>query len=267
MKIYVSADIEGVAGIAHWNECDKTKADYKKFAQQMTLEVKAACEGANEAGASEIWVNDAHDTGRNIDHSLLPKNTRIIRGWSGHPYSMMQEIDNSFDASILIGYHSYSSSAGNLLAHTMSGQFQSIKINEMLLSEFLISTYTSNLEQVPVVFLSGDAAICKFGREFSNNIATVATFKGVGESIIGEHPTKIAEEIKEKVMVALKSDMSKCSFKMPNSFIVEIDFKKPSKAYRNSFYTGMKQVSDTRLVFEAKEYFEVLRMLVFVLSF
>ena len=77
----------------------------------------------------------------------------------------------------------------------------------------------------------------------------------------------LVTKIKEKVMVALKSDMSKCSFKMPNSFIVEIDFKKPSKAYRNSFYTGMKQVSDTRLVFEAKEYFEVLRMLVFVLSF
>jgi len=267
MKIYISADIEGVAGIAHWNECDKSKADYKEFAKQMTLEVKAACEGATEAGAREIWVNDAHDSGRNIDHSLLPKNTKIIRGWSKHPYGMMQEIDSSFDASILIGYHSYSSSAGNLLAHTMSGQFQSIKINGMLLSEFLISLYTSNLEGVPVVFLSGDEGICDSGRKFSNNIKTVATLKGVGESAIGEHPVKITEEIKENVRLALKNDISKCIINMPNFYKVEIEFKKPSNAYRNSFYPGMKQVSDTKVVLEVKEYFEVLRMFVFILGF
>ncbi|MCD5415298.1 MAG: M55 family metallopeptidase [Clostridiales bacterium] len=266
MKIYISADIEGVAGIAHWNECDKSKEDYKKFAEQMTLEVKAACEGAIQAGANEIWVKDAHASARNIDHSMLPKNTKLIRGWSRHPYGMMQEIDSSFDASLLIGYHSYASSAGNLLAHTMSGQFQSIKINGMLLSEFLISTYTSNLERVPVVFLSGDESICKVGREFSNNITTVATFKGIGESAIGEHPTVIIEKIQENVILALKNDITKCNVIMPNSFKVEIEYKKPSTAYRNSFYPGMKQVSDTKIVFETNAYFEVLRMFVFTLN-
>ncbi|GAJ15933.1 unnamed protein product, partial [marine sediment metagenome] len=55
MKIYISADIEGVTGITHWDETEKSKSDYQKFAKQMTDEVKAACEGAIKAGAKEIW--------------------------------------------------------------------------------------------------------------------------------------------------------------------------------------------------------------------
>lgn len=68
MKIFISADIEGITGVTHWDETEKTKSDHKEFAHQMTLEVKAACEGAIDAGADEIWIKDAHDTARNIDH-------------------------------------------------------------------------------------------------------------------------------------------------------------------------------------------------------
>lgn len=78
MKVFISADIEGVAGIVHRNECNKAKPDYQKFAEQMTLEVKAACEGAFNAGVKEIWIKDAHGSGRNVDHNLLPENTRLI---------------------------------------------------------------------------------------------------------------------------------------------------------------------------------------------
>ncbi|MCJ7789554.1 MAG: M55 family metallopeptidase, partial [Candidatus Atribacteria bacterium] len=81
MKIYISADIEGVTGIAHWDETEKSKSDYQKFAQQMTDEVKAACEGAVNAGVEEIWIKDAHDSGRNIIAVDLPEIIRLVRGW------------------------------------------------------------------------------------------------------------------------------------------------------------------------------------------
>ena len=67
-KLFISADIEGTSGIAHWDETEKSKAhDYDYFAAQMTREVCAACEGAHDAGAEEIVVKDAHDTGRNVN--------------------------------------------------------------------------------------------------------------------------------------------------------------------------------------------------------
>ena len=105
MKVYISADMEGITGVTNWEEVDHNKSAYSQFQKQMSLEVAAACEGAIRAGAKEIFVKDAHYSGRNILPSYLPKRVKIIRGWSGHPYSMFQEIDSSFDAIMLVGYH------------------------------------------------------------------------------------------------------------------------------------------------------------------
>ena len=66
MKIYISADIEGVCGTTHWDECEADKTDYSEFKKQMTKEVAAACSGAIAAGAKEIVVQDAHASARNI---------------------------------------------------------------------------------------------------------------------------------------------------------------------------------------------------------
>jgi len=106
MKIYISADIEGITGTTHWDEADKKNSDFKEFQEQMTAEVAAACEGALRAGATEILVKDAHDTARNIIASKLPREVRLVRGWSGHPFSMVQYLDETFHAVLMIGYHS-----------------------------------------------------------------------------------------------------------------------------------------------------------------
>ena len=66
MKVYISVDIEGVAGIAHWDEASKRSSDYHEFRDRMTREAVAACEGATAAGAKELLLKDAHGSGRNI---------------------------------------------------------------------------------------------------------------------------------------------------------------------------------------------------------
>lgn len=73
MKVYISVDIEGCAGITHWDEAEKSHADYPEFREQMTREAVAAIEGAMAAGARDIWVKDAHDSGRNLLAAKLPK--------------------------------------------------------------------------------------------------------------------------------------------------------------------------------------------------
>ena len=105
--------MEGVTGVSHWEEVDHNKSAYIQFQKQMSLEVAAACEGAIAAGAKEILVKDAHYSGRNILPSYLPKKAKIIRGWSGHPYSMLQEINSRFDALMLVGYHARAGSGGS----------------------------------------------------------------------------------------------------------------------------------------------------------
>jgi len=264
MKVYISADIEGITGITHWDETEKSKSDYQKFAQQMTNEVKAACEGAINAGAKEIWIKDAHDTGRNIIAADLPQKIKLVRGWSEHPFSMVQELDKSFDALLMIGYHSFAGSNSNPLSHTLSSRtFNYIKFNGEYTSEFLIHSYAAATVGVPVVLVSGDEGICKEANKINKNIKTVAVNKGVGNSVISIHPRLAVEKIKEGVEFALKGDLNKCKVKLPDHFKIELSFRNHGRAFKVSFYPEMKQISSTNLVFETDNYFEVLRMLLF----
>jgi len=265
MKIYISADIEGITGIAHGDETEKSKSDYQKFAKQMANEVKAACEGAINAGADEIWIKDAHDTGRNIIAVELPQIIRLVRGWSEHPYSMVQELDESFDALLMIGYHSFGGSSSSPLSHTWSGALNYIKLNGEYASEFLIFGYAAATMGVPVVFVSGDEGICKEVNKVNENIKTVAVNKGVGNSVISIHPQLAVEKIKESVESILKGDIDKCKIELPEHFKVKLSYKEHVKAFKASFYPGMKQISSTSLVFETDNYFEVLRMLLFAI--
>lgn len=266
MKIYISADLEGVTGATHWDETDKTKPDYQFFAQQMTKEVKAACEGAIKAGAKEIWIKDAHDTARNIYADELPTIVKLIRGWSEHPFSMVQGLDKTFDALLMIGYHSYGSSGSNPLSHTLSSKkINYLKLNGEIASEFLIYSYIAASMEIPVVFVSGDEGICLEARKHIPNIRTVAVNQGIGNSTISIHPKLALERIEEEVNSVLKSNFQNCQIKLPEHFKVELSFKKHTLAYRSSFYPGMKQISPTELWFETNNYFDVLRMLLFVI--
>jgi D-amino peptidase len=265
MKIYISADIEGVAGIVHWDEATRWKPDYPPFSNEMLREVQAACEGANLVNTEEIWIKDAHGVGRNLDFSNLPENVKLIRSFSGHPFSMMQELDDTFDAVLMIGYHSYAGSDMNPLAHTLETDLSYVKINGEYASEFLINAYTASLLGVPVVFVSGDEGICENVKAINENIRTVPVGKGIGNSVISNHPNVVFKQITQMVGDSLKNDTNSCKIDLPAEFKVELGFVEHAKAYKASFYPGMKKVGAATLLFETKEYFEVLRMLNFVL--
>jgi len=261
MKIYISADIEGVCGSTHWDECDNNKPDYSEFKKQMTAEVAAACKGAIAAGAKEIVVQDAHGTGRNIVAKELPYGVKLIRGWSGHPNAMVQELDDSFDALLFVGYHSRAGSSGNPLAHTMRGSYVDyLKINDTYASEFLLHGLLAATLDVPVAFLAGDEELCKHVKNINNNITTVAVKKGIGDSTINLHPKEAIDKIWQGAESALKSDLTKCVLPIYDEYKVELRFKKHQQAYNASFYPGCKLIEPLTISFITKDYYEVMRM-------
>ena len=265
MKIYISADMEGITGVTHWDEVDHNKSSYGQFQKQMSLEVAAACEGALEAGAKEIWVKDAHYSGRNILAEILPKGVKLIRGWSGHPYSMVQELDDSFDALMMVGYHSRAGQGGNPLAHTLSSsKLDSITINDRQTSEFFLHGNIAAKHGVPLVFLSGDVGLCEEVLEVSPSTTTVATMVGVGDSTISIQPQESLEAIKTKVKSALSGKLSNCLWDHPKSFVVHIRFNKQQLAYRASHYPGAALFDPKTIAFTTKEYDEVMQLILFV---
>lgn len=266
MKIYISADIEGVCGSTHWDEANKDKGDYREFQQQMTAEVVAACEGAFAAGAHEIMIKDAHATGRNIIAAELPPKTQLIRGWSGHPYSMVQELDESFAAVLFIGYHARAGSGGSPLAHTIrSSVIDYIKINDIYASEFLLHGYVATKLKVPVAFLSGDEDICNEVGKINANIKTVAVKNGIGNSTISLQPATAVSLIRDGVKLALQGNFRSCLLELPNKFVVEIRYKQQVQAYRVSFYPGAELIDSQTIRFETDCYFEVMRLKSFVI--
>jgi len=267
MKIYISADIEGVCGSTHWNECDNDKPDWNEFKKQMTSEVAATCKGAMAAGAKEIVVQDAHGTGRNITAKDLPDGVKLIRGWSGHPNAMVQELDKSFDALMFVGYHSRAGSSGNPLAHTMRGSYVDyLKINDDYASEFLLHGLLAATMNVPVAFLAGDDGLCKHVKNINKNITTVAVKEGIGDSTINLHPKAAIEKIWQGTESALKSDLTKCVLPKYNEYKIELRFKKHQQAYDASFYPGCKLIDPQTIIFKTNDYFEVMRMMHFVIK-
>ena len=123
MKVFISCDIEGITTTTRWEQTSTLPEKLHlsaPFQAQMTKEVTAACEGAIKAGATEIYVKDAHGAGINVDPHALPDCVKLIRNWSGHPYGMVEGIDSSFDAVMFVGYHSAAGREGNPMSHTMT---------------------------------------------------------------------------------------------------------------------------------------------------
>jgi D-amino peptidase len=266
MKIYISADIEGITDVTHWDETDLHHGDSYAAREQMTAEVAAACEGALQAGATEIWVKDSHDSARNMMPCKLPQEARLIRGWSGHPFLTLQELDNTFQAVALIGYHSRAGSGTSPLAHSFTGKVTYIKLNDQDVSEFLMDAYTTAYVGVPLVFISGDQGICDEAAGFIAHISTVAVKQGVGNSTINIHPDLAVTLIRERMMEAVKGSAEQPPVPLPPHFSVEIRYRSAYTAYHDGFYPGAQQTGPMTVRFDTDNYFEVLRFLLFTVQ-
>lgn len=266
MKVFISADIEGVAGITSWDEARKSNPGaYHPFQRQMSAEVVAACEAAQAAGASRIVVKDAHGGANNLVASELPRGVRLIRGWSGHPYGMVQGLERDFDAALFVGYHARAGSGGNPLAHTMSSRkLHEVRINGTPASEFLIHAYAAALSDVPVVFVSGDRTLCQEVEAFNPATRTFATKWGEGPSQESLHPADAVEGIREGVGEALRGDLAAARIRPPDHTRLEVTYKEHAHAYVAAQYPGTKQLDPHTVCLESDSYFEILRALIFI---
>jgi len=161
MKVYISADMEGVAGVVGKQQLTPQGFEFQQFREFMTAEVNAAIEGAREEGATEIVVSDSHGTGLNLLMDALPQDIQLVRSWP-RPLAMMEGIDESFCAAIFLGYHSSVANSEGVAAHTVSSaSLSSVKINGTEMSEGGINALIAGHFGVPVVMMSGDDAAVK----------------------------------------------------------------------------------------------------------
>ena len=266
MKIFISADIEGTTGIAHWDETEKNHPDWKYFSDQMSREVAAACQGAMDAGCDDIVVKDAHDSARNINPRLLPECVRLHRGWERKPGSMMAGLDASFDGCVFTGYHSGAGWNTSPLSHTMNLANCYVKINGERVSEMTINAMAAACLGVPLLCVTGDKGLCEAVRAANPHIETVAVNEGCGNGVLSIHPELALRRIREAVKRSMeKPDLKLMLYPLPDRFEVEICYKKHASALSGAQYPGVRQIDDTTVSYETRDYAEVLRAFKFIL--
>ena len=257
MKIYISSDIEGTAGITEWKEAAPGNSEYEYIRSQMTKEVLATIEASVEMGAKEILVRDAHNTARNIDPTDFPESVRIMRNWSGSPFVMMDGLDESFDAVILTGYHTHGAGEGNPLSHTMDPDIDYMKLNGEMATEMHFSKLIADYFGVPVIFVSGDKELCITAKKLISGIETAAVNEGIGDSVISVSPKKALSMIKSGVRNGLENRKVKAE-PMPEHLRLEVRYKDHKRAYSSSFYKGVNMLDTKTVLYETGDLMDLL---------
>jgi len=155
MKIFISADIEGVAGVVVPQHGQPGNPEYERARRLMTQEVNAAIAGAFEGGATEVLVNDSHGPMVNLLPEELDPRAELILG-RPKPGGMFAGLVKDHAGALCTGYHSGAGRHG-VLAHTVNGfAFAAIRVNGIDCAEAtLYGAYAGSLG-VPVLMLSGD---------------------------------------------------------------------------------------------------------------
>jgi D-amino peptidase len=258
LKVFISVDMEGVCGLIHWDETAAGGPDYPLFRRLMTEEANAAIAGALEAGAGEIVVRDAHDSARNILPDLLRPEAGLIRDWNG-PLSMMEGLDRSFDAVVFIGYHARAGTPDAVLKHTMSLSLFDVMLNGVRLPEAGWNAAIAGYFDVPVVFVSGDAAIARQAGEILGNVETVVVKEGMGRAAKMLHPSKARELIRRGVAAALNNLGAYKPYKPAPPYKLEIVFTDENLAQRASWVPGIVRTGERSVSYTSNDFMDVIK--------
>jgi len=260
LKVYISVDMEGITGVVNREEVTRAGKDYDMFRRIMTTETNYAIEGAADAGATEIIVRDSHGSARNILPELLDPRAKLLRDWSGGHITMMQNIDMSFDAVIFIGYHAKAGTPDATLEHTYSSSnVADLSINGVSQPEAGLNALIAGQHDVPVVFLSGDKAICDQVKSLLGTIETVAVKEGIGHAALNYHPEVSGKMIREGVKNSLLNLKDYKPYKLSSPYIMKIQLKNEEKVYNGSFFPGAERTGDWELTVKHNDLNEIVR--------
>lgn len=233
MRVFISADIEGITGLVSWSQCganDGRHFDYGFARRMMTADVNAAIRGAIAAGATEVVVKDSHNNSKNLILEDLEPGTQLISGHGSMTDGMMIGIDGTFDACMLVGYHAKAGTAGGIMEHTISGGVHRLWVNGRECGEMGLSAGVAGRYGVPLVFVSSDAAGCAEASDLVSGVSVAVTKHGYGR-YMGRllHPSETGPLISDRARMALSSIKTR-PFVWDEPTTIRIEFNRSEEA-------------------------------------
>lgn len=207
MNVFISCDMEGVAGIVDWSQCRPAGGRaYDAGCALMLAEVNAAVDGAVAAGAEQVMVNDSHGAMFNLDPAGLRRPATYLSGRHKPDY-MMQGLDESFDAVFLVGYHGSISGEPSALSHTYNPEVISgVRLGGKYVGESGINALVAHSYGVPIALVTGDAVTLRECESFAPDCVGVVTKESITRfSAANLHPGEACGLIEEGARKAVEA--------------------------------------------------------------
>jgi D-amino peptidase len=267
-KVYISVDLEGVAGVVTGDQLGPPGFEYERFREFMTNETLAAIEGARAAGATEFVVSDSHGNGESLLIEKFPKDVTIVRAWP-RPLMMMQGIDDSFAAVLFIGYHASTVNPSGVRAHTVSSAtFADVRLNGASVSEAAFNAAIAGHFGAPVVMISGDDAIVKEATAVLGPIESATVKWAYGfHSARTVTPQASCDLIREKAKSALARWKSFRPYRIGEPVDLDIRFKNYRPAEVLAYLPIVTRTDAHSVRYRAKDILEAARFVEFVTNY
>ncbi|MFF4607322.1 M55 family metallopeptidase [Streptomyces sp. NPDC001339] len=242
MKIFVSSDMEGTAGVVDWSQCRPPEPEYAYYRGLLQEEVNAAITGAMEGGGTEFLVNDSHSKMANLRPDALAGRARYLSG-RHKPLYMMQGLDSSFDGVFFVSYHGSMAGAPATLSHT----YNPLAISEVLLNgvtagESGINALVALGHGVPVVLVTGDDTTAAEIEPFCPGIRSAVVKSSVSRFAADSlHPAEARELIRQSARAAVQTLPRAALPRIALPATLTVRFRNPDLADMATWISGIER--------------------------
>lgn len=253
MIVWICTDMEGISGIDSWDQCyhpDDDAPEYQYGREQLTAEVNAAVAGCFDAGATEVRVMDGHGRNRNRGFVLERLDPRVRRVWfSQYVPLRMEGLDETVHAVAMIGQHAMAGTLGGFIDHTqVPKEICRFRINGEEHGEMSQFALYAGAYGVPLVYVSGDEALCEEARRLFPHVRCTPTKRGTGWATCELYPPEeVRRNIRRDIAEALRQADRSLAWRLPTPIEVSVEWAYSGLADRYAQFAGVQRI-DARTV-------------------
>jgi len=257
MRILVSADMEGATGVTYTADVEVGTHQWQRFRRLFTGDVNACVGGLFDGGATEVLVNEAHSSQRNVFLEDLDDRARMLTG-RHKPLSMMQGIDSGVDGVVFLGYHTAAGARG-VLAHTyLPNSITGVWLDGRHASEGRLNAALAAEHGVPVLLVTGDDLTCADAADYAPRAQAVAVKEAVSRyAAICLPPTRTAAAIAEAARRSVALAGRRDGQARPHP--IEVEFDATHLADAAAVVPTVSLVDERRVGFDAPSMTEAMK--------
>jgi D-amino peptidase len=251
MRVYISVDMEGIAGVSHHKPTGRTDSEYPAAVELMAGEANAAIAGAFDAGATDVLVNDSHGGMYNLRPADIDRRARLLQGQKA--WSMVSgaapgtDGSAAFEVALFVGYHARAGHPTGTIAHTYTGTPTQTRLNGRPTGEYGFNALILGAWGIPVGLVAGDDALAAEVVDWLPWAERAVVKEGFGTSAAAAiHPDRARELVaagaRRAVERAAAGELRPLELEGPVT--IEVDYHRPIHADFAALVPNAERIGD-----------------------